>query len=227
MTIFSVRVVLTACTWALVAAGTVNLTPSSPSVYATASRSGNRVDGDAFHHRDRRDDDWRRRSKDGQTRKVAKPTVGRAATVSRRLPSESSSSSERRASTSAKGTKPPPGSPCATSGTTARCGKTPSTGTGGRDQAYSVKVEPYTCGDSNARKGKWRRWKKTKPTDDEGTAASDVGSSAQPTNVMMPLPVYPANGRSSPGSSRRVFEIPVGQLDLLYTVRRERTTTVG
>jgi hypothetical protein len=111
------------------------------------------------------------------------------------------------------------GSACATQRTTVRCGNTPSTVAGRRDQAYSVNVEPYTCGTGNALKCKRRRRRKNGRPRDDGAA--------EQTNVILQLPVFPTDGRDGVRSSGRVFEIPDGQLDLLYTVRRGDTATDG
>lgn len=51
--------------------------------------------------------------------------------------------------------------------------------------------------------------------EDDGAA----GSAAETTNTVLPLPVFPpSDGGGGGGGGRNVFEIPVGQLDLLYTV---------
>lgn len=83
------------------------------------------------------------------------------------------------------------------------------------DQAYSVSVTQYDCGDD--RSGDRRKCRKRKPrveVEDEHAADRFQG-----TNTVWPLPSYPSDA-DGVHRAHQVFKMPVDQLDLLYTVRR-------
>lgn len=86
------------------------------------------------------------------------------------------------------------------------------------DQAYSVSVTQYECkGDWSGDRRKCRKRKPRVEIDNEHAADRFQG-----TNTVWPLPNYPSDTTDAGHKMHHVvvFKMPVGQLDLLYTVRR-------